>query len=365
MGVFSVKYAHGGNLIKAAKVYGLPPEEFLDFSANVNPFGPPQSALDAVVASLDQIRWYPDPDCTDLRESLGQYLGIEPRNIVPGNGANELIHLAVRTLKPSTSLIIAPTFSEYGRAVEIGGGSVVWFPVHGSDGFLPDMKLLASQLDDVELVFVCNPGNPSGALVPKEQLLVLLDEAEARGVMVVIDEAFVDFVEDPKGATLRWEAVSRENLVVLGSLTKFFALPGLRLGYAVCSDQVAGRIGEVKDPWSVNWLAQRAAIRSVDDSSYIDRIRGWVKTERQFMFQSLSHIKNLKVYLPSANYVLVDLRASSVTAQELQKKLGPRGILIRDCSNYPFLDEYYARFAIRTREENQILLANLEGLMRV
>lgn len=360
-----MKYAHGGNLVKASHAYNFPPEKFLDFSANVNPFGPSEAALDAILGKLDQIRWYPDPDSGELRGALGRYLEVEPCNIVPGNGANELIHLIVRAFKPTASLVLAPTFSEYGRAVEIEGGSLVWFRMHDFNGFLPDMSFLASQLDGFDLVFICNPNNPSGALIPRKQLLAFLDEAAARGVIVVVDEAFIDFVKYPESATLRREAVSRDNLIILGSLTKFFALPGLRLGYAVCCEELADRVREVKDPWSVNCLAQAAAIGSINDSSYIKKVRAWIEVEREFMFRGLSDIPNLKVYPPSANYVLVDLRASSMTAKTLQDVLGPRGILIRDCGNYRFLDEYYARFAVRTREENTILLENLEAILRL
>lgn len=355
-------YGHGGNVTLASKLYGLDPDAFLDFSANVNPFGPPKLAIDAITANLGRIGRYPDPACTELRSVLSGYLDIGPDNIGVGNGANELIHLVVRALKPATTLVVAPTFSEYARAVDIEGGFVRWFPMSADRGFLPDMHELAEQIPDVDMAFICNPNNPSGSVIYPDEFSNILDEADENGVVVVVDEAFVDFVEEPNQVTLRREAVSRRNLLVLGSLTKFFALPGLRLGYAVGSKSLVRRLWEVRDPWSVNCLAQAAAIASIKDTAYIRKIREWIKVERPFLFESLSEIPGIKVYPPSANYVLVDLRGTGFTAGRLQEQLGPKGVLIRDCGNYPFLDEYYARFAVRTREENMTLLAALEDV---
>jgi threonine-phosphate decarboxylase len=353
-------YTHGDNVTLASRLYGLDQDAFLDFSANVNPLGPPKAALDAIAASFGRICRYPEPACSELRDALGRYLDIGPDGIIVGNGANELIHLIVRAVKPNRALIAAPTFCEYGRAVEIEGGVVQWFPVRGEQGFLPDMKDLAGQLQEVDMLFICNPNNPSGAVFHRDEFLTVVDKARECGVVVVADEAFVDFLEKPDEVTLRHEAVVRENLLVLGSLTKFFALPGLRLGYAIGSKSLIKRVWDVRDPWSVNCLAQAAAIASIGDAAYIRKTRQWISAERPFLFRSLYKIRGIKPYLPSANYVFVDLHGTGFTAARLQEELGPKGILIRDCSNYPFLDGYYARVAVRTRDENMTLLAALE-----
>jgi threonine-phosphate decarboxylase len=356
-------YTHGDNVTLASRLYGLDQDAFLDFSANVNPLGPPKAALDAIAASFGRICRYPEPACSELRDALGRYLDIGPDGIIVGNGANELIHLIVRAVKPNRALIAAPTFCEYGRAVEIEGGVVQWFPVRGEQGFLPDMKDLAGQLQEVDMLFICNPNNPSGAVFHRDEFLTVVERASEHGVVVVVDEAFVDFIEKPDKVTLRHEAVVRENLLVLGSLTKFFALPGLRLGYAIGSRSLIKRLWDVRDPWSVNCLAQAAAIASIEDAGYIRKTRQWISAERPFLFRSLSKIRGIKPYLPSANYVLVDLHGTGFTAGRLQEELGPKGILIRDCSNYPFLDEYYARVAVRTREQNTTLIATLEDVL--
>ncbi|HHY12236.1 MAG TPA: threonine-phosphate decarboxylase [Firmicutes bacterium] len=359
----SMMYVHGGNVALASRLYGLGQEAFLDFSANVNPFGPSEAALDAITANFGRICRYPEPTCSELRDTLGRYLNIGPHRIIAGNGANELIHLVVRAMKPGRVLIVAPTFSEYGRAVEIEGGTVQWFPVRREQGFLPDMQELAAQLPEVDMLFICNPNNPSGALFYRDEFLAVADRAGEHGVVVVVDEAFVDFTERPNQVTLRYEAVLRENLLVIGSLTKFFALPGLRLGYAIGSGSLIKRLWDVRDPWSVNCLAQAAAIASIEDDAYIRKTREWISVERPFLFRSLFRIRGIEAYSPSANYVLLDLRGTGFTAERLQKALGPKGILIRDCSNYPFLDEYYARVAVRTREDNTALLATLEDIL--
>lgn len=356
-------YTHGGNVALASRLYGLKPDAFLDFSANINPFGPSQIALDAVKESFGAISRYPDPQCSQIRNALSRYLDVDAGNILVGNGANELIHLVVKAVKPSTALIVAPTFSEYRRAVEIEGGSARWFPVSAGQNFRPQMNDLAEQVPGADMLFICNPNNPSGCILYRNEFFGVLDSARDNGALVIVDEAFVDFVEKPSKVTLRYEAVSRDNLLVLGSLTKFFALPGLRLGYAVGHKSLIGRLWQIKDPWSVNCLAQAGAIASIKDEAYIRKTREWVEAERRFLSESLSNIRGVEVYPPSANYVFIDLRGTGFTAARLQEHLGPKGILIRDCSNYPFLDEYYARVAVRTRQENITLLAILEDVL--
>lgn len=356
-------YGHGGNVALASRLYGLGPDAFLDFSANVNPFGPSELAIKAVVGDLDKISRYPDPACTKVRRALGEYLELEPRNILAGNGANELIHLVVRLLKPKTALIVEPTFSEYARAVKTEGGSIEWFPVHSGRGFLPDIHGITQRLPGMDMLFLCNPNNPSGSVLFRDELIGVLDSAGNMGTTVVIDEAFVDFLQEENKVTLRWEAPVRTNLLVLGSLTKFFALPGLRLGYVVGHESLIQRFCEIRDPWSVNCLAQAAAIASMKDKEYIRKTKEWIWTEMPFMSESLSKIPGVRVYPPSANYILTDLRGTGFTAARLQEQLGPKGILIRDCSNFLFLDEYYARFAIRARDENTTLLATLEDVL--
>lgn len=355
-----MKYTHGGDVVSASKLYGLDPGVFLDFSANVNPIGPSRAALEAVVANLDAVSRYPDPNCTELRDALGNYLGVNPANLVLGNGASELIHLVANMLRPKRALIAAPAFSEYAHALENAGCEIRWFPLAPENGFLPDMASIRRSLSGVDVLFICNPNNPSGSVLQKEPFFGVMDAAEREGIRVVVDEAFVDFLDDQDAVTLRHEAARRDNVFILGSLTKFFALPGLRVGYGVGSARFIEEMWQSKDPWSVNALAQKAAVASLTDAGYAAKTRSLIRDERAFLYESLARLPGLTVYPPAANYILFDLRGTGVLASQIQHNLGRKGILVRNCSDYPFLDGYWVRVAVRAREENRILLSSLE-----
>lgn len=355
-----MRYVHGGNVMRAAQLYGLDPTLIIDFSANINLLGPPKAAIDAITANLERVSQYPDPDCSELRAALGRYFGLDPAHLILGNGASEVICLVVNAGRPRRAGVLVPTFSEYEHALEAAGSEIARFALSSKNGFLPDADELARQITGIDMLFVCNPNNPSGSVFRPEDFLRILYVAVERGIVVVVDEAFMDFVDDGESITLRREAVSREGLFVIGSLTKFFALPGLRVGYGVGSASFVERLWQLRDPWSVNALAQVAAVASMADSRFIAKTKEWVRSERAFLFNELARLPGLKVYPPSANYILADIRDTGVTAPHLCQVLGRKGILVRDCGDYPFLDAYYVRFAVRTREQNRILLAALE-----
>lgn len=350
-------------MTRAARLYGLNPDNFIDFSANINPLGPPRAALDAITTNLERVRRYPDPDCIELRAALGRYLDLDSANLVLGNGASELIGLIVNIVRPQRAGVFAPTFSEYERALESVGSKVTRFVLSSEDQFLPDMDELERWIDGLDMLFICNPNNPSGSVFHREKFRGVLDAAIDRGVFVAVDEAFIDFVDDWKSVTLRNEAVSRDGLFVLGSLTKFFALPGLRAGYGIGSASFIERLWRVKDPWSVNVMAQVASVASLADEDFAAKTMTWVRSERAFLFEELKKLPGLKVYPPAANYILADLRCTGVSAARLCEVLGRKGILVRDCGNCPSLDEYYVRFAVRTREQNRVLTAALEEVL--
>ncbi len=347
-------------MTRVARLYGLSPDCIIDFSANINPLGPPQAALDAIAANLGKVRRYPDPDCIELRAALGRYLDLDSANLVLGNGASELIGLVVNVVRPRRAGVLAPTFSEYEHALEAFGSDIARFTLSSENGFLPDMDELGRWIDGLDMLFICNPNNPSGSIFRHAEFLSVLEDAIDRDIFVVVDEAFIDFVDDAKSATLRNEAVSRNGLFILGSLTKFFALPGLRAGYGIGSASFIERLWRVKDPWSVNVMAQVASVASLADEDFAAKTMAWVRSERAFLFEELKKLPGLKVYPPAANYILADFRCTGVSAARLCEVLGRKGILVRDCGNYPSLDEYYVRFAVRTREQNRVLTAALE-----
>lgn len=336
----------------------------MDFSANINPLGPSPKALQAIGASLENIVHYPDPDCVELREELSRHLQVDPDCLVVGNGAVEIIHLLTNIAKPRTALVLAPTFSEYEVAVKEVGGSVARIPLskkQDGGGFTLGLSDIEAHLDckAIDMIFLCNPNNPTGNIVRRDAVEQLLDISDERDVTVIVDESFMDFVDNPEMYSVRQEVSTRRKLAIIGSLTKFFALPGLRVGYSITQPGVARELRLRQQMWSVNCLAQIAAVASLRDQEYIDFTRAYVEVERAFFMDGLRDLGKrfgIRAFPSAANFILLDLEISGMTARKAGEALAPRGILVRDCSDFPFLNEYHMRIAVRTRAENECLL---------
>lgn len=359
-------HAHGGNVHKAARTYGVKREDIVDFSANINPLGPPPAVLREIKRNLHLIARYPDPECTILKEKLGKYLGVDASNLLVGNGASELIYLVGKLLSVNgviRALIPAPSFSEYASAVMGAGGEVVFLPFCEEEGFAPDENAVCKAMNGCRVVFLCNPNNPTGQLYTRKSILRVIEEAERQGVLVVVDEAFIDFVENRDKVSMIRDCLSYKNLLVLGSLTKIFALPGLRLGYAVGRAGFIKMMERLKDPWSVNSLAQVAGIAALEDGKYVQKTRRFIREQKDYLYSSLNKIDGLKAYPPAANFILVNSRKSGVKAEHLVEILGSRGILLRDCGNFPVLDNYFFRVAVRTEAENNLLVNALKEVL--
>ncbi|MDQ0286321.1 threonine-phosphate decarboxylase [Desulfofundulus luciae] len=354
---------HGGNLVRAAMEYGLAPQDFLDFSANINPLGPCPSVLEAIKANLWQICHYPDPDCRGVKSALAEHLGVDTPCLLVGNGASELIYLLARVFSFRRVLIPAPTFSEYALAVKAAGGEVNYVFLDPSLGFPFPMEEVLRRLPGVDALFLCNPNNPTGGLVPRLELEVLLEAAAAYKAMVIVDEAFMDFVVDPQSHTLLSLAGRNSSLILVYSLTKILAIPGLRLGVLAAQPNVVEALDRARDPWSVNALAQVAGVAGLQDKEYIKAARDMVAREREFLFRELSSLPGLRPFPGAANFLLVDITGAKCTAGELVRRLGRRGILVRNCANFPGLSEGYIRIAVKRRKENLRLLEALREVL--
>ncbi|MCR4399970.1 MAG: threonine-phosphate decarboxylase CobD [Syntrophomonadaceae bacterium] len=354
---------HGGNVWEAAARYGVDPAHCLDFSASINPLGLPAAARQAVVDWLPLATRYPDPQCRELVRALSRHLGLDGEHLVCGNGATELIFLAARVLRPGRVALPVPTFGEYARAVCAAGGAVLPVPLDEERGFFAPLPSLLEQSEGIDAVVVCNPNNPTGRVWPREEVLELTSRAASRDIMVVVDEAFVDFVDAPHEVEVASQVARHPNLLVLRSLTKFYALAGLRVGYAVAGVETAQRLRQAQEPWTVNVLAQAAAVAALGDGEYRRQTERWLREQREFMVGELKRRPALVVWDTAANFVLVKLRDERWTAASLQEALAPRGILIRDCSSFAGLGPRFVRLAILGREQNQRLLAALDEVL--
>ncbi len=365
-GVFIVQYPehiHGGNISLASRKYHLPPHELLDFSANINPLGPSPKSIAAVVENLGLISSYPDPDCGELKAALAGHLGIREDLLLLGNGAAELIYLLVRVLDARKALIPVPTFCEYGLAVLSQGGEVLKVALDEKRGFRLPLDELIKSLEQADLIFICNPNNPTGRLLDGKIVENILDKACSHGVMVLMDEAFMDFIPE-KG---RFSVITRvgdyPNLAVLYSLTKFFGIPGLRLGAIAAPGELINRMKVAKDPWNVNVLAQVAGVAGLRDQEYMERTLQLIRQEKQFLFRELNRLPGLRPLPGAANFFLVDLTGSGLTSGELAELMGRRGFMVRDCTGFSGLAGRYIRLAVKTHQENIRLIHAFKSIL--
>ncbi|SFD70632.1 threonine-phosphate decarboxylase [Paenibacillus catalpae] len=347
------RYGHGGDLRTAEETFGFPARQFIDFSSNMNPFGPPDGVRRVLVHYADQIDRYPDPAVRGLRAKLALLHRVDEQSIIIGNGAAELIDLVVRALRPSATALAYPCFTEYGDAVMKAGGSIAPIMLSPDNAF----ALTESMVDASEAKFymIGSPNNPTGQLVDPALILKLV----YRGATVVVDEAFMDFIPEEEKVTLIREAAVHERLFVIRSMTKFFAIPGIRLGYMVGTPEQIAVLRRLQVPWSVNSLAQQIGEAVLEEKDYAARTMAWLQEERPWLIDKLEAL-GFRVVPGMVNYLLVQLpQLPGLTAASLQFEMGRMGILIRDASHFINLDESYCRFAVKLRHQNEWLLEAL------
>ncbi|MFW6238397.1 MAG: threonine-phosphate decarboxylase CobD [Halanaerobiales bacterium] len=351
---------HGGNIARAVEKYGLSREEIIDFSASINFLGPPAGVKKVIKNNLDDISKYPDPEARALQNILAEQYDLSTEELIIANGTAELIYLIAHVRRSERALVLAPTFSEYGRAVKSAGGEVTEFILKKSLDFELDIDRLLPVLRKTELFFLCNPNNPTGKYIDKDEIVKILNFAADNDTFVVIDEAYMHFVE--KDITAAGLVEDYDNLLVLHSLTKFFAIPGLRLGYGIGKLGLIRKLKGAKVPWSVNVFAQLAGVTALKDQEFIKRTKTKIRDEKESLYSRLKNISGFKVYYPEANYILADISETKLTADRMKDELAKKGILIRSCSTFSGLGEDFIRVAVRSREENLRLIKGLSNL---
>ena len=349
---------HGGNLQAAAAIAGCLPDDILDFSASLNPLGPPKSVLKALAEERAAIIHYPDPHSTQLRHTLSHHLDIEAAWILPGNGAAELFTWAAREcLQFGTTLIPQPAFSDYARALEAVGA-----PWEGVDCWDPEgnqpVDLVAqihkrlSAPNPPSCLILNNPHNPTGQLWSVNQIQALLPRFQ----LVILDEAFMDFVVPNQ--SLLGCIQQHPKLVIIRSLTKFYAIAGLRIGFAVAHPDRLQRWKRWRDPWSVNGLATVAAIAALQARSFQDRTMNWLPGAKQQLLEAINAMPGYRAREGAANFLLVNSKWSVLALQAAL--LVDKQILIRDCLNFRSLGDRYFRVAVRTKADNCKLVRSIE-----
>lgn len=355
-------YSHGGNVFATARQLGVPPELILDFSASINPLGPAPGARRATTEAFKLAHHYPETGSPALCSSLAEYHSIPVANIAVANGSTELIHLLPRLFRRDTgrALLLTPTFAEYANALHLAGWHCTYLPLSYKNGFALDIGKIAEELaKGYDLLFFCNPGNPTGKLYPLHEVETLYRYCRSSGCFFVLDEAFSDFTEDSSAKHL---IPSADSGLILRSMTKFFGFPGIRIGYSIASAEVTSRLKHFLPPWNVGVIPQAAALAALSDAAHCCRTLVLVAKERHYLANALLKLRGITVYEGAANYLLVRLD-NGLTAAGLQEKLLEELILIRDCADFDGLDERFFRIAVKGRSQNKKLLQAIAGAL--
>jgi len=349
---------HGANVDNMAKKFGKNENDIIDFSSNVNPHIISDLGK-YVLEGLEKSRSYPDINYTNLRNNISDYIKVDSELIIPGNGATEIIYLLMKSIKRRLA-ILNPTFSEYGRGAKLNDLEVINFHLKEEDNFSIDLDEIQQNIEKFDSLFVCNPNNPNGKVKDLNRLLDLMIE---NNKLLIVDETFMEFVGEEEKYSLINKIEQTPNLFILKAVTKFFGMPGLRLGYGVTSNkQIIKNIYEYKEPWTINSFAENLSNYLFKDKEYINGSKDYYINERKFMLEELRKISRLKVYDTDTNFVLIKLdddEANSLKLELFEKY----NILIRDASNFIGLDKSYIRVAIKSHNDNKVLIESLRKIL--
>lgn len=348
------KYEHGG-IARYTK------KNILDFSANINPLGLQEGVREAITAVIDDCTFYPDSFSTELRNKISAYEAVSSSQIVCGNGASELIFRMVYALKPKKALVLAPSFADYSRALRAVNCKIYQHQLYEENNFKLGRDILdIIKKERFDLVFLCNPNNPTGVLIERGLAENIIDECEKTGACILIDECFLDLIQKPASYTVKGLIQNYPNMVVLKAFTKVFALPGIRLGYALCSnEELLNAIYFHGPDWSVSTLAQAAGIAALrNPDKYLESTRKFIRTEKENIVSELKKMR-FHIFGSTANYIFFKNPYTVDLADELYRN---HDISIRSCRNYVGLDERFYRIAVLASENNQKLIQAMKSL---
>ncbi|MDO4690763.1 MAG: histidinol-phosphate transaminase [Fusobacterium sp.] len=350
-----MKDLHGGNIYKFQREGK---KDILDYSSNINPLGVPQKFIDIGKESFDKLVNYPDPYYIELRKKIAEFNLINMDNIIVGNGATEILFLYMRALRPKKVLLLAPCFAEYERALKSISAEIKYFELKEDDNFYPNIKNLKKEIEknDYDLLLFCNPNNPTGQFIKLKDIKEIVKVCENKNIKIFVDEAFIEFIENWKEKTV--SLLKNKNIFIMRAFTKFFAIPGLRLGYGIAFDEkILKKMWEEKEPWTVNTFANLAGIIMLDDKKYIEKTEKWISEEKKFIYKKLNDFQYIKAYKTECNFILIKL--FNISSSSLRNKMIEKNILIRDAANFKFLNESFVRLAIKDRKSNLKMLSIL------
>lgn len=354
----NINSVHGADINSAAELYGLEADKIIDFSSNINPFI--VDSMDKIVAAgVGSLQKYPDIKYRRLRKNISDYLGVDDSQVIPGNGATEIIYLLMRNLRGRLA-IINPTFSEYRKGAELAGLSVVDFVMDWKKDFKLDLDEIYRRKDEFDSIFICNPNNPDGSV---REIKKLLEFAEKEGKLLIVDETFIEFADSEKDRSLVNMVEKSKNLFIIRAVTKFFGIPGIRLGYGISSNrELLQKMYDEKEPWTINSFADSASDFIFKEEEYIRKSKEYFSKERVCMINEINKIDGIKAFNSDANFIL--FRFENRNVLDVKENLLKRaGLLIRDASNFIGLDSSFARVAIKNHEQNTVLVDALRSVL--
>ncbi|MDP3091125.1 MAG: threonine-phosphate decarboxylase CobD [Nitrospira sp.] len=360
------KSVHGGDVYAASRELGRKITELIDFSASINPLGPSPNVWRAITGARHLLPHYPDPECWDLRQALASRWHVKPGQILVGNGSMELIVALPRALKIDHLLLVQPTFSEYAASMARAGGRVTTVCADRDEQYALPIDRLCGLLErptkgfrTIEGIVLCNPNSPTGRACEADEVLKLARAAQRRGVWLIVDETFTDYCPERSILSL---VASWSRVVILRSLTKFYGLPGLRVGYAVAAPTVIQQLRNELPPWSVNIMGQVAALAALQDTAHAKRSLQFVEEERTRISSALACLPGCTVFPAHANFIFVEL-PPGWPARSMTEWLRREGLLIRDCSSVLGANPRSIRIAVRSRQDNDRLLKSLSRVL--
>lgn len=355
---------HGSDIEKICEVYHLDPKNIIKFGANVNPLGLSENVKQQLASRLDILSSYPDRDYTTLRNTISEYCNVPAEFILPGNGSSELIALLIQERNPKHTLILGPTYSEYSRELSFSGSTQEYYHLREEDNFVLNVDDLCQTLEgNYDFLIICNPNNPTSSSITREDLQKLLTFCAEKNIFVMIDETYVEFAPDISEITAVTLTKEFTNLMVLRGVSKFYAAPGMRLGYGITGNlDFLKKMKEKQVPWSLNSLGALAGELMLQDKDYIHRTRELILSERTRLLQALVEIPTYKTYPAYANFILLKIQKPVLTSYDVFDACIRQGLMIRDCSSFECLDGEYIRFCIMNLEDNTRLLNILSSL---
>lgn len=345
-----MKNVHGGDIYQYEKLK-------MDFSANINPLGTPDSVKVAVQNSIETLGQYPDPFCRKLREKLAKHHNVASKQVICGNGAADLIYRLIAALQPRRALVLAPCFAEYEGALRFYGARVEHYRLNQND-FSLKADILDDLTEELDMICLCSPNNPTGITIDDALLLAICERAREKQIFVLLDECFLDFTEKEASSSFIAKCEAFPHLFLLRAFTKMYAVAGVRLGYGICQNEpLLERMYRAGPPWNVSTLAQAAGIAALEEKDFPKESRAYIRQERAYLSRELKRI-GITYWKSEANFILLKSRT------DLKERLLEHGILIRDCSNYHNLTKGYFRIAVKKHTENEKLIQALEQVLQ-